>query len=671
MTLYPGLGLPLRHYPLEYDPREDHKFYPLGQHAHCCDSHSALLPVREVAMMNIMEQLTDKENWHNLVFNDEIVNEWRKEALEKPNRVYWKEATDKGPDARDWEVRRPRGIVDAATFDYCVKELRNKASYYVETGIIPTLDASAAIAKSDVLVAVSLRAELQEAFNKLKLDQRSKPNWHPRSNEQVLDLVHPSMYPLVYGRTRVLQDEVVGVTDAIHRWAGKGEPIAKDISNPSRDRWGMASLDSYWSNTYQWLPANVEFMEDGTVKFASYINNLHPQKYPQIYRTIEKLIEAALPTWDQCLSLRLKDGKKNGAGRTGSRFPLQDINDEVAGIWDPSSPQPLDEVDEDDGEDDGRASEDDDEDEDDVEFAEEEEDPAIVEWKETRNPIHPRVPEFEDIEYAQRETARLAHKFKKTGLQVIVKMTSIELTPEKPEFPAGEWDITKEWHVDGQMNEHICATALYCVDSENVAPSSILFCMQTEQGLGGVYESVTNFTCSWLERTHGTSLEDGGTRRQMYGAVQMQEGRLLAFPNVFQHKESSIKLKDPSKPGTRHLISLRLVDPSMRIISTANVPPQQRDWWLGAVLRQPLQSDGSTLANLPPDLVAILEQKNMSGGELPVEILDMVRAHLHNDESFLPMTEEEARKHRAELLQERIEHHTRAWLSWADSAYVL
>lgn len=82
------------------------------------------------------------------------------------------------------------------------------------------------------------------------------------------------------------------------------------------------------------------------------------------------------------------------------------------------------------------------------------------------------------------------------------------------------------------MNEHICATALYCVDSENVAPSSILFCMQTEQGLGGVYESVTNFTCSWLERTHGTSLEDGGTRRQMYGAVQMQEGRLLAFPNV-------------------------------------------------------------------------------------------------------------------------------------------
>lgn len=82
------------------------------------------------------------------------------------------------------------------------------------------------------------------------------------------------------------------------------------------------------------------------------------------------------------------------------------------------------------------------------------------------------------------------------------------------------------------MNEHICATALYCVDSENVAPSSILFRMQTEQGLGGAYESVTNFSCSWLERTHGTKFRHGGTSLQMYGSVQMQEGRLLTFPNV-------------------------------------------------------------------------------------------------------------------------------------------
>lgn len=144
-----------------------------------------------------------------------------------------------------------------------------------------------------------------------------------------------------------------------------------------------------------------------------------------------------------------------------------------------------------------------------------------------------------------------------------------------------------------------------------------------------------------------------------------------AYKYFSQHKEFSIKLKDPSKPGSRHLISLQLVDPSMRIISTANVPPQQRDWWLGAVMRQSLQPDAATLPKLPPDLVAILEQKNMSGEGLPVEIWDMVRAYLHSDESSLPMTEEEARKHRAEVLQERIEHHTRAGLSWGDIHYQL
>lgn len=83
------------------------------------------------------------------------------------------------------------------------------------------------------------------------------------------------------------------------------------------------------------------------------------------------------------------------------------------------------------------------------------------------------------------------------------------------------------------MNEHICGTALYCVDSENIAPSSIHFRMQTTQGIGNDYETITNHTCSWLERTHGTSLQDGEAPcLQMYGTVQMQEGRLLTFPNV-------------------------------------------------------------------------------------------------------------------------------------------
>lgn len=127
MALYPGLGLPLRHYPGEWASREDSKFYPLGQHINCYESHSALLPVREVAMMNVMEQLTDKVNWHNMIFNDEIVDQWRKEVLEQPNRVYWKQATDDKGDAVSNGfhcVPRPPGIMDVPTFDYVCLSLK-------------------------------------------------------------------------------------------------------------------------------------------------------------------------------------------------------------------------------------------------------------------------------------------------------------------------------------------------------------------------------------------------------------------------------------------------------------------------------------------------------------------------------------------------------------------
>jgi hypothetical protein len=87
----------------------------------------------------------------------------------------------------------------------------------------------------------------------------------------------------------------------------------------------------------------------------------------------------------------------------------------------------------------------------------------------------PRLPEphFEDVDYTPVPGKRLIDKFRKSGLQVIVKMASIELTPQKPCFPEGSW------HVEGLMNEHICATALYYLDSENITPSSLSFRMQT------------------------------------------------------------------------------------------------------------------------------------------------------------------------------------------------
>lgn len=119
----------------------------------------------------------------------------------------------------------------------------------------------------------------------------------------VQDLVHVSMYPLVYGRTRAYKDECVGVEDAIRVWAGKGEVVPKQAPKPP-PTYAWDAKD-YYSELYQWLPANIAFQTDNSLRFTSYINNLHPTKYPEIYRAIEKLVETSLPLWDQCLAMSL------------------------------------------------------------------------------------------------------------------------------------------------------------------------------------------------------------------------------------------------------------------------------------------------------------------------------------------------------------------------------
>lgn len=199
--------------------------------------------------------------------------------------------------------------------------------------LIPTLDASASVVKSDNLVPTKLRDALSEAFHTLKLDQQSAPDWHPKSGEMVQDLVHPSMFPLVYGCSKVLKEEVVGIDDAIQKWAGKGDLIPKDgLVAPTNRRlhgggYNVGRGDvppQYWSDTYQWLPANLAFQMDGKVKFTSYINNLHPKRYSGIYETIESLIDVAMPAWDQCLASAEGYSGKQGAGRLGTRFQLPD-----------------------------------------------------------------------------------------------------------------------------------------------------------------------------------------------------------------------------------------------------------------------------------------------------------------------------------------------------------
>jgi hypothetical protein len=82
------------------------------------------------------------------------------------------------------------------------------------------------------------------------------------------------------------------------------------------------------------------------------------------------------------------------------------------------------------------------------------------------------------------------------------------------------------------MNEHICATALYYLDSENISASNLSFRMQTSAYMNDEID-VGQDAYHWLEQIYGTGLGGGGSPcLQNYGNVETRQGRLLAFPNV-------------------------------------------------------------------------------------------------------------------------------------------
>lgn len=68
--------------------------------------------------------------------------------------------------------------------------------------MIPTLDLDAAMIKSDTAVSSELKAALRTAAAPLEDIPDRLKDWRPGSNGKVLDLVHPSLFPLLYGRSK-------------------------------------------------------------------------------------------------------------------------------------------------------------------------------------------------------------------------------------------------------------------------------------------------------------------------------------------------------------------------------------------------------------------------------------------------------------------------------------
>lgn len=696
---------------------------------------------REQAMVGLMNTLTDKPGWHVDIFNDEVVDKWRVKAFETIP------------------------LMSENAWSWCLTELRDKAVYFGETQHVRILDTGSCVCKADNSGLKSLAASIRSAATPLLEYHQKNEDWQPTSENLTFNLVDPSLFPLIYGKSLVLGDGGhVDLQDIFGSYKGttvapthydrridsgeiqeeieKGRALSMGVS-PRRSDPGFYC----WSSNYQWLPCDVEFSEDtGTkVRLTSYINNLCPA-HGSLYCDIEKLISFSIPLWNDCL-VRGGTGYSNWQGQLGP-VPLRILTWGIE--WENELPEwatvfnvppdfkktkykklnaELQQL--------NSLSEKTDKDaerlrwvkkrledyadlvgKEDMELPPSDSDvwrkareylelpeadngssatvtapenwrqhtwsyilqklrrllrfkhpePGMTfsfeDWKTGKNNNKAiidivserpewdnsvvdkiKVPDFKPYNIVLRDT------FRTQGLQVIVQIDSVELTPDNPVYYAGSWQLP------GQLNEHIVGVAVFPYDVENISNPRISFREEThihdrlyryneeDLILGGkvhyndqLERPVQRYGKHALMEVNALTQILGmpplhlcrdhwGPRAfQNKGSVTAPLGRLVTFPNVMEHRLKQFKLVNPTLPGHYRAVKLYLVDLHYRVCSTGNVPPQQHQWWA-------------------KDISDHFFHKNTS---LPQELVDEILKETGN----WPMSMQEARQHRLETIKE-------------------
>ena len=497
--------------------------------------------------VEISNSIREKPDWKTKYKNEEIVTKWKREIKE--------------------QCQDKTKYLDQI-IDYVFKELQWYEDVEKDLNTFQ-IGCDYRIAYSDGAVNETLKKSFSIGAQKLVESFGSDIDYHPGSHNQVIDLVHPSLYIVQYDKTPVLKNGQLEIVKY-------GEQIEHAKSGVDQS--------SGVSKRFQWIPALMTKNSNGKFEFGSYINNLHPIKYKSLYDSISDIFNAAVPGLN-CVLTRY-------ASQEFVRIPVPRGSDAYTDEY----------------------------------HKEREELDAILdrEAEETGNDYDwERMEEFEKdkLKYLCEliPAWEQAPVFDKPidlstfeNLKVIVKLANIELTPENPSYAGGSW------HVEGGINEDIIATVLYYYDVENITESKLSFRTGFDDPN---YEQGDDF---YTETIFGIKDEEVMVRE--IGGIEAKEDRVVVFPNMFQHHVDPFELKDKTKPGHRKILCFFIVDPyNHNVISTDNVPPQQKEWW-----------DDSSLDYLFP-------------GNLKQQMLD-----LKGGGTAWPMTFEQAKEARDDLIDERI-----------------
>ncbi|KAJ7283224.1 hypothetical protein C8J57DRAFT_1291802 [Mycena rebaudengoi] len=491
----------------------------------------------ELRMYGLSWAIRSKPEWQHKITNTEILDKWRKEALEQQQAVPLHERLT------------PNMI------NYVLTELSGYARLCdtergIENGCFD------AIWYSDRLISTQVSTDLRSAITELEDVDENLKDWHPGSNDQVLDLVHPSLYCITYGHTRCFYPL---------------NSVFAALEPPEYD--GQCARGAL-SGQFSWLPSDFSVdANDGSVKLLSpYINNLHPVKHITLYRLIESVVTSFVPLFERVLSqingeeCDLLRDRTPGSGRIQTK--------RVFGTW-PWTDRTMFKL---------------------VGIAV----PCV--WENNREAVYSRslqkkvpmvLPEAFETYSGELEKSISPYSLRGKTIQCIIKLANIHLSPDSPKYEGGSW------HVEGMLNERIVASGIYYYEEDNISESRLSFRVTTS---APVYHAQDDEICS--EILYG--LKRNSHCCQGLGSMITKSGRALAWPNIYQHRVAPFELVDQTKPGHRKILAIFLVDPSIEPIPSAtNVPPQQLDWVLDTLEETRLDSQ-SAFSRLPPELVHLI-----------------------------------------------------------------
>jgi hypothetical protein len=247
---------------------------------------------------------------------------------------------------------------------------------------------------SDRAIPAEVAERLRVAASELENIPDAKKDWHPGSDGQVLDLVHPSLYCIVYGRTHAYLPDKPRVQSNL-----------RVVKCPTAGNWMC-------SERFCWMPSDfsVDANTGSTKLLSPYINNLHLERSQAMYRIIEDVLTAFVPMFERVLG----DVNRENLG-------LLDVTSRlgpISCIWgNYGKPCPEENLET------------------------EEEEKKFYESVMIKKELPEPGPYSEPPEGSVPPVP-----LRGRSIQCIVKLANIRLTPEKSEYAGGSW------HVEGECN---------------------------------------------------------------------------------------------------------------------------------------------------------------------------------------------------------------------------